>query len=118
MFAIAWPSKTLLSKVYKLPSLTDTALPAQSPQGTWQYLEPIFGSEDIMKQMPEEGDKFKTVDQMWRDMMKKTVAAPGCLGIARDKERLARLEEANKLLDAIQKGLASYLEVRMGSKWE
>lgn len=68
-----------------------------------------------MKQMPEEGEKFKTVDQMWRDMMKRTVAAPGCLGIARDKERLARLEEANKLLDAIQKGLASYLEVRLTS---
>jgi dynein heavy chain len=106
----------LLSKVYNQPFTSDTAPPVHSPQGTWQYLEPIFGSEDIMKQMPEEGDKFKTVDQMWRDMMKKTVAAPGCLGIARDKERLARLEEANKLLDAIQKGLASYLEVRISPK--
>ena len=28
-------------------------------QGVWQYLEPIFGSEDIMRQMPKEGALFK-----------------------------------------------------------
>jgi dynein heavy chain len=38
-------------------------------QATWMYLEPIFGSEDIQKQMPVEGKMFKTCDTYFKDIM-------------------------------------------------
>jgi dynein heavy chain len=73
-------------------------------------LEPIFSSEDIVKQMPEEGEKFRQVDNEWRDIMNATKEAPDVITIGKDKERLDRLEECNILLDQIQKGLSAYLE--------
>lgn len=32
-------------------------------QSLWIYLEPIFNSEDIMRSLPEEGSKFKSVNE-------------------------------------------------------
>ena len=50
--------------------LQDTLDEWMKCQQTWMYLEPIFGSEDIMKQMPVEGAMFKKVDVSWRDILK------------------------------------------------
>lgn len=33
------------------------------------YLQPIFDSADIAKQLPNESKKFKTVDSTWRHTM-------------------------------------------------
>ncbi|GMH32442.1 hypothetical protein BSKO_00276 [Bryopsis sp. KO-2023] len=77
-------------------------------QSTWLYLEPIFTSDDIVKQMPEEGEKFRKVDGFGREIMAATHEAPRAITIAREKERLEKLVECNE--HAIQKGLAAYLE--------
>ena len=79
-------------------------------QESWLYLEPIFNSEDIMKQMPVEGRKFNKVDRIWRNIMAKTVADPHVLQATNQPNMLNNLQEANELLDEIMKGLNDYLE--------
>ncbi|GLC47993.1 hypothetical protein PLESTB_000047400 [Pleodorina starrii] len=81
-------------------------------QATWQYLEPIFSSPDILKQMPEEGEKFQIVDQSWRELMESTSQSPTCTDVAEERDKLMALQEANRLLEEIQKGLAAYLELK------
>uniref|UniRef100_A0A667J1Y3 Dynein axonemal heavy chain 3 n=1 Tax=Lynx canadensis TaxID=61383 RepID=A0A667J1Y3_LYNCA len=78
-------------------------------QATWLYLEPIFSSEDIIAQMPEEGRKFATVDSYWKSLMSQVKDTR--VLVAADQPRMAeRLQEANLLLEDIQKGLNDYLE--------
>ena len=73
-------------------------------------LEPIFSSEDIMAQMPEEGRKFGIVDHIWRDIMAKSVEDGHALVVISQDNMLGRLQKANQLLEEIQKGLNDYLE--------
>lgn len=74
------------------------------------YLEAIFSSEDIMRQMPEEGKAFQKVDASWRQLMESTNKDPNVL-LATDYPNLLKvLRELNGLLEVIQKGLNEYLE--------
>jgi hypothetical protein len=114
----------LLLLLLPLQDLLDNWLTCQA---TWQYLEPIFSSPDILKQMPEEGGMFAQVrkvdglatsfyphhlrhtapllqvDTTWRGLMEAAHHNPSVLVLAKDAEHLASLEEANKLLEEIQK---------------
>jgi dynein heavy chain len=98
----AWEARLL-----KMQETLDEWLKVQSQ---WLYLEPIFSSEDINQQMPEEGKKFSTVDRNWKDIMKylnkdpKVLAATGMPGL------YEKLIDSNNLLDEINKGLNAYLE--------
>eukprot|EP00941_MAST-03F_sp_MAST-3F-sp1_P004511 g4511.t1 len=81
-------------------------------QGVWLYLEPIFSSDDINKQMPTEGEMFRGVDNTWRESMQKTVEEPEVLAVAQRKGLVKRLLKALDVLDQIQKGLNDYLETK------
>ena len=65
--------KSWEDKLISMQDILDAWLRCQE---SWLYLEPIFNSEDIMKQMPVEGRKFNKVDRIWRNIMAKTVADP------------------------------------------
>lgn len=79
-------------------------------QAQWLYLEPIFCSEDIMQQMPEEGRQFQTVDRHWREIMKFCAKDPKVLAATSLTGLLEKLLNCNDLLEKIMKGLNAYLE--------
>jgi len=81
-------------------------------QAQWLYLEPIFSSEDIKKQMPAEADRFDQVDRTFKDTMKITVANPAVLVVTRRAGLLEKLKESLAMLELINKGLNEYLETK------
>jgi dynein heavy chain len=82
-------------------------------QRVWMYLEPIFGSEDIMRQLPTEARRFNDVDKLWRSTMKATEEDPVFISQAEPSKQLVKkMQDANEKLDKIQKGLSDYLEMK------
>ncbi|XP_039627270.1 dynein heavy chain 12, axonemal [Polypterus senegalus] len=79
-------------------------------QAQWLYLEPIFSSEDIMQQMPEEGRLFQGVDRQWKEVMRHCVKDPKVMAATSLTGLLEKLQESNVILEKIMKGLNAYLE--------
>jgi dynein heavy chain, axonemal len=79
-------------------------------QSVWMYLEPVFSSEDIINQMPVEGQKFKEVNIAWHNMMNRIHDNPRALDVIEIEELGDILKTANTKLERVQKGLNDYLE--------
>uniref|UniRef100_A0A3P9PVX0 Dynein axonemal heavy chain 12 n=1 Tax=Poecilia reticulata TaxID=8081 RepID=A0A3P9PVX0_POERE len=79
-------------------------------QAQWLYLEPIFSSQDIMQQIPEEGRLFQAVDRNWKEVMRHCVKDPKILPATALPGLLEKLLNSNELLDNIMRGLNAYLE--------
>lgn len=94
----------------KLISMQDILDLWLSVQSTWMYLEPIFSSEDIMRQMPTEGKHFKAVDKKFRLIMKHTVEDTKVIPATDYPDMQVILHKAFDDLEAVQKGLNTYLE--------
>ncbi|XP_028170778.1 dynein heavy chain 3, axonemal [Ostrinia furnacalis] len=94
----------------KLISMQDILDQWLQCQATWMYLEPIFSSEDIMRQMPTEARNFRDVDKEWRSIMGATQKEPLVLPATDYPGLLKKLRYNNALLDDIQRGLNDYLE--------
>ena len=94
----------------KLISMQDIIDQWLGCQATWMYLEPIFSSEDIMRQMPNEAKNFRKVDKTWRAIMTYVEEHPQVLQATGMPDMLQNFRNCNALLDEIQKGLNDYLE--------
>ncbi|XP_070190635.1 dynein axonemal heavy chain 1-like isoform X2 [Littorina saxatilis] len=81
-------------------------------QRAWLYLEPIFSSDDINRQLPVESKRYQTMERIWRKVMKSAKENPQVISLCPDNRLLDNLRECNKLLEQVQKGLSEYLETK------
>ena len=88
-------------------------------QRSWMYLEPIFSSSDIQKQLPTEYKRFATVDKNWRATLLAARGGAGkdaqpqkCIQFCNNAKLLEKWQESNRFLELVQKGLSDYLETK------
>ncbi|XP_026815944.1 dynein heavy chain 7, axonemal-like [Rhopalosiphum maidis] len=96
----------------KIVSLNEIIELLVKVQITWMYLESIFSSPDIQRQMPDESQKFNAVDKIWRDLMKDINKTMNILQTVNIGNILQHLKKSYMLLDLVQKGLNNYLETK------
>ena len=55
-----------------LGAISDVTQVLSEIQRTWSYLEPLFvGSDEVKKELPEDAERFATIDTQVRDILKK-----------------------------------------------
>ena len=96
----------------KLCMVSDVLEAWLAVQKNWLYLQPIFESADINRQLPAEGKKFTTVDKGWRQAITQAKQNSMVLEYCDSEKLLDRFRESDILLDQVQKGLSDYLETK------
>lgn len=82
-------------------------------QKNWMYLEPIFSSPDIQKQLSSEYKRFHNVEIQWKNTMKNALLKRSAGHWAHnEKNQLASFKKDNESLEKVQKALEDYLETK------
>ena len=82
-------------------------------QNYWMYMEAVFNSGDIAKQLPQENKRFQRIHKDYMKVMSKSFETPNvvqcCCGNELLKNLLPHLDEQ---LELVQKSLTGYLELK------
>uniref|UniRef100_A0A8C5W1I2 Dynein axonemal heavy chain 14 n=1 Tax=Microcebus murinus TaxID=30608 RepID=A0A8C5W1I2_MICMU len=81
-------------------------------QRNWLYLEPIFYSLEIQRELPAETKLFAHVISMWKEVMSKIQNKLNALQITTSAGVLEILQKCNIHLENIKKSLEEYLEIK------
>jgi dynein heavy chain, axonemal len=77
------------------------------------YLENIFASADIRRQLNTEANRFDHVDKNFKQLMQKVNKSPNVMRTLKNNNNLnENLTTYNDTLDEIQKQLERYLETK------
>ena len=81
-------------------------------QKSWVYLEFVFASDDIKKQLPEESKTFAVIDKTFKALMVNTSRNNNVLAMCCEEGLLENLQKSTEHLEKIQKRLEDYLETK------
>lgn len=82
-------------------------------QRSWMHLESIFmSSEDIRNQLPDDSERFDTIDRDFKELMNEMAEVPNVIQATNKEGLLDRLDELQKKLTLCEKALAVYLETK------
>ena len=102
-FAMEW--------VDKLSSVSEILEQWTSVQAMWQYLEAVFTSSDIAKQLPQELKRFQGIDKNWVKIMSKGNETPNVINYIYGNDVLKQLlPHMIEQLELCQKALSGYLD--------
>ncbi|EPR57558.1 dynein heavy chain [Toxoplasma gondii GT1] len=101
--ALTWEEK-----LNRLRGLLDSWIEVQRK---WVYLEGVFtGSQDIPMLLPQEHQRFRGIDQDFKNIMKKAASVKNVMEVAGMDDLGRQLDRLSDLLSRIQKALGEYLE--------
>lgn len=78
-------------------------------QSSWLYLQPIFLSPDIKRELKEESEKFARVDKRWRELMAHILKHPSAIELPKNETLHSNLLDMLKQLEEVQDKLTDYL---------
>ena len=105
------PFETEIIQWYdELKTVSDVMEEWMKCQGNWMYLQPIFDSGDISKQLPAESKKFRTVDNVWKANINLAKQFMNVKTVCCTEGILEKIKDSNDKLEQIQKSLNEYLE--------
>ena len=97
--------------IIKLSNMSEQLEYWMQVQAMWQYLEAVFTSGDIAKQLPQESKRFQNIDKNWEKVMTKAFETRNvvqyCYGNDHLQDVLPHLLEQ---LEICQKALSGYLD--------
>ncbi|CAL6078446.1 Outer-arm_dynein gamma [Hexamita inflata] len=94
-----------------LSTLDETLILWLQVQQNWIYLEAVFASGDIARQLPAEAKRFSNIDKNWLKIMQTAQQNPKCIDLtSRDDTLKSLLPYLLVELEKCQKSLSGYLE--------
>jgi dynein heavy chain len=104
---------TVQEWIVNLSTVSDMVEQWISVQNLWIYMEAVFSSGDIAKQLPQEAKRFSGIDKNFMKITQKAFETPNCVQCCCGNDMMKTLlPHLTEQLELCQKSLTGYLETK------